>query len=171
MSRETDVVTAVFVGGPLDGSFRTLRIPLLVFRAKVTTEIGDNLYDLRYDILDVNYMLVNMVALENVVVYRYEKLSEMQALKQLIGAYRKVYAFEADDLIMSTAAYYLGRKTIQCHAFCDKLIESWDELPENVRQFVKRIVENAFHRGGDALGSDVDLRVWERVRKCWKEKP
>jgi hypothetical protein len=56
--------------------------------------------------------------------------------------------FDADDLIMSTAAYYLGRSTINVGDFCQRLRRAWPELSGDVRAHIQRLVESQFAREG-----------------------
>lgn len=82
-----------------------------------------------------------------------------------------VYEFDVSDLVMSSTAYYLGRRTANVSDFCSRLCLSWDRLPLAVQAFVTRIVEEAFAREGAgaacALGDACDRAAWERVRHCW----
>lgn len=78
------------------------------------------------------------------------------------------YEFDVDDLVMSSAAYYLGRHTISVTDFCRRLCLSWSQLSLPVQQYVQRIVESAFER--DAVGGACDREAWLQVRACWLEK-
>lgn len=85
------------------------------------------------------------------------------------GACRmKVWKFDADDLVMSATSYHLGRMTAMVEVFCQNLIESWPELPEKVRCYVRHIVEDAYRR--NQLGHDCDRRSWDGVRALWSEE-
>lgn len=82
------------------------------------------------------------------------------------------YEFDVSDLVMSSAAYYLGRRTANVSEFCDRLCRSWDCLPVAVQAFIRRIVDEAFERDSRAgatlpLGDDCDRAAWQRVRNCW----
>ena len=80
----------------------------------------------------------------------------------------KVWNFDADDLVMSSTSYYLGRMTAMVDEFCLNLIESWPELPENVRRYVRTVVEDACRR--NQVGHDCDRRSWDGVRALWSEE-
>jgi transposase InsO family protein len=84
--------------------------------------------------------------------------------------------FDTDDLIMSTAAYYL---TANAGDFCQRLRRAWPELNENVRAYVQRLVESQFAREGvlrrlylepdwTLFGDDRD--EWVAVRNLWAIK-
>ncbi len=90
----------------------------------------------------------------------------------------KLYEFDADDLIMSATSYYLGRTTANVGSHCDALVESWPQLSQPVRDYVRRIVEAAFERDDHCrsmpdrgfalpLGHDCDREAWIRVRALW----
>jgi hypothetical protein len=87
--------------------------------------------------------------------------------------------FDTDDLIMSTAAYYLGRRTANVGDFCQRLRRSWPELSEDVRAHIQRLVESQFAREGilrrlylepdwTLFGDDRD--EWVAVRDLWAIK-
>ena len=83
-----------------------------------------------------------------------------------------VYEFDVSDLVMSSAAYYIGRRTANVTDFCDRLCRSWNCLPPSVKAFVQQIVDEAFERDKrssvvSSLGDDCDRVAWERVRNCW----
>jgi hypothetical protein len=89
--------------------------------------------------------------------------------------------FDTDDLIMSTAAYYLGRQTINVGDFCRRLRRAWPELNENVRAYVQRLVESQFAREGvlrrlylapdwTLFGDACDRDEWVAVRRLWAIK-
>jgi len=75
-------------------------------------------------------------------------------------------AFDAHDLVMSATSYYLGRRTIAVDEFCRSMVESWPNLPQHVRDYVQRVVEDAYRR--DILGFDCDRRSWDSVRALWR---
>lgn len=84
--------------------------------------------------------------------------------------------FDIDDLIMSSTAYYLGRRTILVDDFCRRLINAWPLLPDGVKQFVERIVEAEFSRetlvrqfqsDWTPFGDNCDRESWLNVRRCW----
>ena len=88
-------------------------------------------------------------------------------------------SFNGDDLIMSATAYYLGRQTISVDAHCECLVRAWPRLSDNVREYIERIVENAFAKEAcmaamgkkiSELGDACDRESWCKVRKCWTEK-
>jgi hypothetical protein len=87
-----------------------------------------------------------------------------------------VWEFDVDDLIMSATSYYLGRRTALVSEHCERLVVAWPSLPEHVRDYIKRIVEEAFRRDDIArknrtqilpLGENCDRSAWESVRECW----
>lgn len=92
--------------------------------------------------------------------------------------------FDLPDLIMSATAYYLGRMTIQMHAFVEDLIASWDELPAGVKRYIIRIVDEEFERDSFCrqaymegrresdsfpLGTDIDRAIWAELRSIWSD--
>jgi hypothetical protein len=82
------------------------------------------------------------------------------------------YEFDVQDLVMSSAAHYLGRRTANVSDFCDRLCRSWVCLPPPVQAFIRRIVDEAFERERHArttlpLGDQCDRESWDRVRSCW----
>ena len=90
-----------------------------------------------------------------------------------------MYCFNFDDLVMSTTAYYLGRRTINVDSFCDRLVKAWPDLSPNVRDYIQRIVEAEFSREAilksldnqfNPFGDDCDRESWCKVRACWQEK-
>ncbi len=92
----------------------------------------------------------------------------------------KMYEFDADDLIMSATSYYLGRRTAMVASHCDALVESWPQLSQPVRDYVRRIVEAAFERDDHCrslafreyalpLGQDCDREAWLRVKALWSD--
>lgn len=94
--------------------------------------------------------------------------------------------FDANDLVMSATAYYLGRSTALVQSHCEAVIKAWPQLDKHVKDFIKRIVENAIHRDrqmftGDGilktasnyvspLGHEMDREMWLKVRQLWKAK-
>jgi len=87
--------------------------------------------------------------------------------------------FDTDDLIMSTADYYLGRRTANVGDFCQRLRRAWPELSEGVRAYIQRLVESQFAREGVLrrlyLDPDWTLFVgdrdeWVAVRDLWAIK-
>lgn len=58
--------------------------------------------------------------------------------------------------------------TIAVDDFCTSLVESWPELPDHVKRYVRTVVEDAYRR--NQLGHDCDKRSWGRVRALWSEK-
>ena len=83
-----------------------------------------------------------------------------------------IHYFDHDDLIMSTACYYLGRRTANVEDFCRRLVTAWPVLSQPVRDYVQRIVEDAFRREQRPLsfcplGDDCDRASWCKVRACW----
>lgn len=94
--------------------------------------------------------------------------------------------FDANDLVMSATAYYLGRSTALVQSHCDSLIKAWPQLDQHVKDFVKRIVEDAIRRerwsftgdgilttGSDyvpPLGHEMDRKMWLKVRQLWQAK-
>ena len=90
-----------------------------------------------------------------------------------------IYHFDFDDLVMSTTAYYLGRRTINVDSFCDRLVKAWPDLSPNVRDYIQRIVEAEFSREAilkrlddqfNPFGDACDRESWCKVRACWQEK-
>jgi len=90
----------------------------------------------------------------------------------------KLYEFDGDDLIMSATSYYLGRRTAMVSEHCEAMIKSWPKLSQEVRDYVRRIVESAFERNDHCrqlpdfgfalpLGNDCDRESWLRVRALW----
>jgi hypothetical protein len=84
--------------------------------------------------------------------------------------------FDTDDLIMSTTAYYLGRRTASVGDFCQRLRKAWPELNEDVRAYVRRIVESAFLQeeillrlrpDSSPFGHACDRDEWVAVRGLW----
>ena len=84
--------------------------------------------------------------------------------------------FDIDDLIMSTAAYYLGRMTANVDDFCSRVIEAWPLLGAGTQEYIERIVEDAFARESLAkthgweqniFGMECDRESWSKVRQCW----
>ena len=87
--------------------------------------------------------------------------------------------FDFDDLVMSTTAYYLGRRTINVDSFCNRLVKAWLDLSPNVRDYIQRIVKAEFSRElilksldnqFNPFGDDCDRESWCKVRACWQEK-
>ena len=87
--------------------------------------------------------------------------------------------FDTDDLIMSTTAYYLGRRTASVGDFCQRLRRAWPELNEDVQQYIRRLVESEFAREGilrrlqrdwTPFGDESDRDEWVAVRNLWAIK-
>jgi hypothetical protein len=89
--------------------------------------------------------------------------------------------FDTDDLIMSTAAYYLGRRTANVGDFCQRLRRAWPELSEGVRAHIQRLVESQFAREGVLrrlylepdwmlFGDACDRDEWVAVRNLWAKQ-
>jgi hypothetical protein len=87
--------------------------------------------------------------------------------------------FDADDLIMSATAYYLGRRTASVGDFCQRLRRAWPDLSEDVRAYIRRIVESAFLQeeillrlrpGSSPFGHACDRDEWVAVRDLWATK-
>lgn len=97
--------------------------------------------------------------------------------------------FDANDLVMSATAYYLGRQTAAVHSHCERLIKAWPQLDKHVRDYIERIVESEFSRYDAVLesikqmgelrtghsfvmplGHDMDRKMWLKVRQLWKAK-
>ena len=102
-----------------------------------------------------------------------------RAADSSVSQFGGLESFNGDDLIMSATSYYLGRQTISVDAHCQCLIRAWPRLSENVREYVQRIVEDAFRRESilmsmdpafNPFGDACDRESWVNVRKCWTEK-
>jgi len=87
--------------------------------------------------------------------------------------------FDTDDMIMSTAAYYLGRRTANVGDFCQRLRRAWPELSEGVRAYIRRLVKSEFAREGilrrlqpdwTSFGDECDRDEWVAVRRLWAIK-
>ena len=82
--------------------------------------------------------------------------------------------FDANDLVMSATAYYLGRQTAAVHSYCERLIKAWPQLDQHVRHYIQLIVESHFERfnlsDNLALGHDMDREMWLKVQQLWKSK-
>lgn len=84
------------------------------------------------------------------------------------------------DALMVTAAfrYCLGRQTYIVSECVDWLVANWNKFPKNVRDAIKRDLEEEFERDDVArqegnsffkpLGGDCDRKEWERVRELWQ---
>lgn len=88
-----------------------------------------------------------------------------------------IESFNHDDLIMSATAYYLGRRTISVDAHCQCIVRAWGKLSQPVREYIQRLVDEAFRRDemrrakGDSfreLGYACDCESWSTVRKLWQ---
>lgn len=88
--------------------------------------------------------------------------------------------FDLNDLIMSSTAYYLGRRTIAVDYFCGQLIKAWPFLTDGVRAYIQRIVESEFSREAilmtmdanfNPFGDACDRESWCKVRSCWTTEP
>jgi len=91
--------------------------------------------------------------------------------------------FDIDDLIMSTASYYLGRRTVSVDDFCTRLVLAWLILAAHVKDYIRRMVEAEFikeeifikdgHPGlvENLFGDACDRESWMKVRECWKSNP
>lgn len=84
--------------------------------------------------------------------------------------------FDFNDLLMSSTAYYLGRRTISVDDFCCRLIKAWPLLPDGVKHYVERIVEAEFAKetlvrqfqwDWTPFGDNCDRESWLNVRRCW----
>jgi hypothetical protein len=90
-----------------------------------------------------------------------------------------IHYFDHDDLIMSSASYYLGRRTAMVGDFCDRLVSAWPYLSKPVRDYIQRIVESEFAREAilvkldptfNPFGNACDRDSWMEVRECWAMK-
>ena len=77
-----------------------------------------------------------------------------------------------NNLWIGAFRYYCGRETISVHAFCDDLIEEFDNIPDQAKQCIKRdLVRNfedddmdrAKNREVKTLGHDMDRAKWLEV--------
>ena len=84
--------------------------------------------------------------------------------------------FDTDDLIMSATAYYIGRRSINVGDFCQRLRRAWPELSDDVRAYIRRLVESEFAREGilrrlqpewNSFGDQCDRDEWVAVRNLW----
>ena len=84
-------------------------------------------------------------------------------------------------LIVDAVHYALWRQTY-IDATADWLVEHWHKLPENAREVIERLVDDAFRRDNIArgegwkiaaalrpLGTDAQRKDWERVRALYAE--
>lgn len=87
-----------------------------------------------------------------------------------------VHALDRNDLLIPATRYYMGRRTIATCAHAQALAQHWDSLPWDVRQIIRRDLEDEFRRDtaarlrGDAdppLGDHCDRQAWEKVREAW----
>jgi hypothetical protein len=92
-----------------------------------------------------------------------------------------IHYFDHNDLIMSATAYYLGRRTISVGDFCQRLRRAWPELSEDVRDYIRRLVESEFAREGilrrlnlhpqlNSFSDACDRDEWVAVRGLWATK-
>lgn len=88
-------------------------------------------------------------------------------------------ALDRDDLLVPATRYYMGRQTIAVTAHCEALAAAWPVLPKQIKDTIRRDLEDAF-RNDDRmradpvcspsyypLGADMDRRAWELVRSAW----
>lgn len=91
--------------------------------------------------------------------------------------------FKADDLIMSSTRYFLGRMTACAGAFAKDLADAWPHIPSDLRTIIRRDIRDKFEDDDRArelgrdgvhdplpLGMDCDRQMWEVVRSAWKEQ-
>lgn len=107
-----------------------------------------------------------------------ETMTKMPASTSSTITMNGIHFFNHDDLIMSATAYYLGRATISVDAHCQCVVRAWPVLSRGVREYIQRIVEEAFRRDARKmikgeksyeLGEGCDRESWEKVRACWKK--
>lgn len=100
--------------------------------------------------------------------------------KPVDGLLTKEQAWGRDGLMALAAfRYCLGRMTYIVGDCADWIVSVWDELPPNIKQLIRRELEEAFKRDdeeraeGDqfkTLGHDCDRSEWGRVRKLYLGK-
>ncbi len=76
---------------------------------------------------------------------------------------------ESDLMAVCAVDYCLGRQTYITGMCADWLEENWPLFSQKAVDLIQRNVEEAFAKGGAALGADCDRLEWERVRKLWSE--
>lgn len=105
--------------------------------------------------------------------------SELEVAQKIVARNKILQCFDLNDLVMSATAYYLGRMTHLVDSHCDAVVKAWTDLPTHVRDYIQRIVDEAFSRheivktlGKDLgpLGNNCDRESWEKVRACWSKK-
>lgn len=86
--------------------------------------------------------------------------------------------FYADELVIASTRYYLGRMSIAVGGFTRELCAAWPEMPEVTRTVIRESVDEAFRQDNAArekgekylpLGHDCDRESWEQVRALWTE--
>lgn len=77
-----------------------------------------------------------------------------------------------NNLWIGAFRYYCGRETISVHAFCDDLINNYEQIPDQAKGVIKRDLLQAFEdddrdrkRKSDVktLGHDMDRAKWLEV--------
>lgn len=66
--------------------------------------------------------------------------------------------------------YALGRMTYVVGMVTEEVVRLWPELTESTKEVIQRDVEEAFDKGGQYLGMDMDKTRWETVRALWHSK-
>ena len=85
---------------------------------------------------------------------------------------------QVTTLWIGATRYYLGRMTYAVSDFCQLLRQTWDLLPDRVKDLIRRDVEIEFERDDLVrsaesqpsflpLGCDCDRGEWEKVRQLW----
>lgn len=84
--------------------------------------------------------------------------------------------FDETELLVAATRYYMGRMTISTCAFAADMAAAWPLIPDQIRQIIKRDLQDEFRRDSEArakgdtwlpLGADCDREAWEKVRKAW----
>lgn len=88
--------------------------------------------------------------------------------------------FEAEELLIASVRYYMGRMTASACSFAENLARAWPQLPKRARDIIQRDLQRQFDSDDMAravgyshrpLGMDCDREAWEKVRAAWINNP
>lgn len=73
-------------------------------------------------------------------------------------------------MVIDAVRYCLGQRTYQVSLTTQWLMKNWDNLHATTQSVIQHDIEMEFTRDPQALGDEIDVERWNRVRELWRKK-
>lgn len=82
----------------------------------------------------------------------------------------KAYSAIPPWMVIDAVRYCLGQRTYQVSLTTQWLMKNWDNLHPTTQSVIQHDIEMEFTRDPQALGDEIDVERWNRVRELWRKK-